>query len=178
MKILKTYYHPKIDRKLNGSILERVATRSIVLKEQSILLMYTERYEDYSLPGGGVDDGEDKITGMIRELNEETGALGIHNIKPFGIYEEYRPWHKEKYDILHMMSYCYTCDIDKNLGEPTMESYEINNGMKAIWINIHKAIEHNERTIATSEKKGMSIERETYLLKLIVEKFYNPNPTK
>jgi len=50
-----------------------------------------------------------------------------------------------------------------------MESHEINNGMQAKWINIHDAIKHNENTMATSEKKGMSIERETFLLRLIAE---------
>ena len=41
--------------------------------------------------------------------------------------------------------------------------------MKAKWINIHEAIKHNTETMATSDKKGMSIERETFLLKLIAE---------
>ena len=68
-----------------------------------------------------------------------------------------------------MMSYCYTCDIDQELGESQMESYETKNGMRAVWVNIHEAIKHNENTIATSEKKGMSIERETFLLKLIAQ---------
>jgi hypothetical protein len=35
-------------------------------------------------------------------------------------------------------------------------------------MNIHEAIAHNEKTMAESSKKGMSIERETFLLKLIV----------
>ena len=113
--------------------------------------------------------GEDKIEGMKRELSEETGAKDIKNIKYFGAYEEYRPWYKPDYDIQHMISYCYTCDINKELGTSDMESYEKNNGMKAIWVNIHEAIKHNNKTMATSDKKGMSIERETFLLKLIAE---------
>ena len=51
-----------------------------------------------------------------------------------------------------------------------MEADERNNGMKAVWVNIHDAIQHNEKTMANSPKKGMSIERETFLLKLIVER--------
>ena len=104
-----------------------------------------------------------------RTSREETGAKDIRNIKPFGAYEEYRPWYKSDYDIQHMISYCYSCDINEELGSSNLESYEINNGMKAIWVNIHEAIEHNKKTMATSEKKGMSIERETYLLELIVK---------
>lgn len=139
------------------------------MKGSSILLLYTERYEDYSLPGGGLDGDEDRIEGMMRELSEETGAQDIVNIKPFGAYEEYRPWHKPDYDIVHMISYCYTCDINKELGQSKMESYELKNGMKAMWVDIHEAIAHNQKTLANSEKKGLSIEREIFLLQLIAD---------
>ena len=169
MQVLKTHYHPEVKNLDNKSIFTRLATRSIAIQGNTILLLYTARYEDYSLPGGGLDLGEDKIEGMMRELSEETGAQDIKNIKPFGVYEEYRPWYKPDYDIQHMISYCYTCEINKELGASNLESYETKNGMKAIWINIHEAINHNKKTMATSEKKGMSIERETFLLKLIAE---------
>ncbi len=121
------------------------------------MLLYTERYEDYSLPGGGLDLNEEKVVGMIRELSEETGAQDIQNIKSFGAYEEYRPWKKPKYDIQQMISYCYTCDVCKELGSSNMESHEIKNGMKAMWIDNYEAINHNERAMTTSDKKGMSI---------------------
>jgi ADP-ribose pyrophosphatase YjhB (NUDIX family) len=170
MQILKTHYHPSITTLDEKSIFTRPATRSIVLQNELILLLYTARYDDYSLPGGGLDLEEDKIEGMRRELQEETGAQNIRNIQPFGAYEEYRPWYKPDYDIQHMISYCYTCEIDKKLGAASMESYEIKNGMKALWVNINDAIQHNENTMNSSTKKGMSIERETFLLKLILER--------
>lgn len=169
MQILKTHYHPEIKSLENKSIFTRLATRAITTQKNSILLMYTERYEDYSLPGGGLDLNENKIEGMIRELSEETGAKDIKNIKPFGAYEEYRPWYKPDYDIQHMISYCYTCEVNPKLGISSLESYEIKNGMKAIWIDIQEAIRHNEKTMATSIKKGMSVERETFLLRLIAK---------
>ncbi|MFT7230059.1 MAG: hypothetical protein ACI9GO_000520, partial [Bacteroidia bacterium] len=73
------------------------------------------------------------------------------------------------YDIQHMISYCYTCDINTELGTSTMESYETNNGMKAMWVNIYEAINHNKNTMTTIDKKGMSIERETFLLERIAD---------
>jgi len=170
MHILKTHYHPEIENLESKTVFTRLATRSIAIHGEKILLMYTQRYEDYSLPGGGLDQGENKIEGMKRELIEETGALNISNIKPFGAYEEYRPWYKPDFDIQHMISYCYTCEISKQLGTPRLESYETKNGMKAKWVDIQEAIVHNKKTMATSEKKGMSIERETFLLELIVQR--------
>lgn len=41
--------------------------------------------------------------------------------------------------------------------------------MVAKWVDINEAIEHNERTLATSDKQGLSIIRETYLLKEIAK---------
>jgi len=167
MQIIKTHTHPDITTFENKTIFKRLATRSIVLRGEDILLLYTERYEDYSLPGGGIDEGEDEIEGMIRELSEETGAQNVRNIKSFCAYEEYRPWYKPDFDIMHMISYCFTCDIDHELGESKLESYEIKNGMSAKWVNIHEAIKHNENTLANSVKKGVSLVREIFLLKHI-----------
>ncbi|RKR12465.1 NUDIX domain-containing protein [Maribacter vaceletii] len=172
MQKLKTHYHPEIKTLENKFVFTRLATRSIAMKGETILLLYTRRYNDYSLPGGGLEAGEDKIKGMIRELIEETGAKDIRNITPFGVYEEYRPWNKPNYDVQHMISYCYKCDINQELGTPNMEKYETNNGMTPLWINVNDAIKHNEKILATGDKKGMSIERETFLLKLIAKSMH------
>lgn len=167
MRLLKSTIHSAI-HDINRNKFTRKATRAIVINGDEILLLYTKRYHDYSLPGGGVDEGEAIIDGLVRELKEETGAHNVQNIQEFGLYEEFRPWYKEGFDIVHMQSYCYVCTIDDELLDPQLESHEIDNGMHPIWMNIHEAISHNEHTIANSEKKGLSIERETFLLKLIV----------
>jgi hypothetical protein len=83
MRLLKTAIHPDIPPEdiLPGSnltIVTRHAARGIVIKGESILLLYTQRYHDYSLPGGGID-----------------------NIKAFARYDEYRPWYKSNADVIH-----------------------------------------------------------------------------
>lgn len=172
MQLLKSTQHPSLIN-LEGACLTRKATRAIVLDGDNILLLYTERYHDYSLPGGGVDDGESLTDGLKRELQEETGAQNIEILAEFGLYEEYRPWYKEGFDMIHMLSYCYICKIDKTLAETALESHEIQNGMEPVWINIFEAINHNEETINASPKKGLSIERETFLLKRIAKELVN-----
>ncbi len=172
MRLLKSTIHADITD-MSVKSFTRKATRAIVLNGENILLLYTKRYHDYSLPGGGIDEGESNIDGLIRELKEETGAHNVQNIQEFGYYEEFRPWHKSGFDIIHMQSYCYVCTIDDELLAPELESHEIDNGMHPVWMNIHQAISHNEHTIANSEKKGLSIERETFLLKIIVSELLN-----
>lgn len=168
MRLLKSTIHPELTS-LKGKQFHRQAARGIILDGENILMLYTERYHDYSIPGGGVDEDEDLRQGLVRELEEETGAQHIDILSEFGCYEEFRPWYKNDFDLVHMESYCYVCTIHPERGETRLEEHEIQNGMRPLWINIHQAIAHNEHTIANSPKKGMSIERETYLLKLIVE---------
>lgn len=174
MRVLKTAFHPDVSPDdispvSEHRLIERHAARAIVLEGENILLLYTQRYHDYSLPGGGIDEGEDEIAGLIRELAEETGAQGVRNVKPFARYDEYRRWYKADAEFIHMISHCYVCDIDEALGETALESHELSNGMVPQWMNIHAAIAHNEAVIADSDKKGLSIERETFLLKVIAE---------
>lgn len=155
-------------------IYERAAARGIILDGQDILLIYTKRYNDYSFPGGGVDPGEDLIHGLLRELSEETGAQNIEVKSAFGAYEEYRPSYYEGSDVVHMLSYFYVCTADRQLGQAHPEDYEIKNGSEPVWVNIHEAIAHNQKVMDDKEDSmGLSIDRETRVLKLIVDELLN-----
>ncbi|UJF22672.1 NUDIX hydrolase [Shewanella sp. OMA3-2] len=177
MRHLITYYHPDTPAEFidnnPSTMLTRLATRAIVLRGNDILILYTQRYHDYSLPGGGVDAGEDIEQGLVRELREETGANIVGDIIPFGVYQEYRPWRRDGFESVNMLSYCYVCQIEDKLGDTQFEAHEINNGMTPMWIDIDTAITHNLATIANSDKKGLSIERETFLLQLIKQELLN-----
>ncbi|MGK0367902.1 MAG: ADP-ribose pyrophosphatase YjhB (NUDIX family) [Thermoproteota archaeon] len=169
MKLLKKTIHSSINEIEGKALFTRSAARAICIKGDQILLVYTKKYNDYALPGGGICETETKEEGLIRELTEETGAKNIRAIKAFGCYEEYRPWHKAGHDIQHIISYCYICEVNPELGKTSYEDYEINNGMKAMWISISDAISHNEETIKANDESGLSIERETFLLKHILK---------
>lgn len=167
MNVLKTHIHPDIKNLDSSSVVKRLASRALILKGSRILALHTKRYDDYSLPGGGLDHGEGPIEGMLRELREETGATNVQNIKAFGVYEEFRPWNKDGFEVQHMISYCYTCTADEELGPTQHEAYEIKNGMTPLWIELDDAIKHNLNIIKSSQKKGLSVERETFLFESI-----------
>lgn len=173
MKLIKKFKHSALE-KIEGKEYRREAARAIVLDGEEILLLYTARYDDYSFPGGGIDEGEDKVEGLIRELEEETGAQNIDILCEFGYLDEYRQSRYEGYDYIRMISYFYVCNVNKELGENNLEDYEKKNGMEARWVNIHKAIEHNKEMMAQKgEKLGISIERETFMLELIAKELLN-----
>ena len=168
VKVLQSYCHPDVDLKSSSKFTRKTA-RALILNGDDVLLMYTHKYDDYSFPGGGLENHEDIVTGLLRELQEETGAQNITNIQEFGLYEEYRPWYKEDFDVIHILSYCFTCNVDLKLGENKLEDYEIKNGMTTKWVNIHKALAYNHQTMTNSPKKGMSLQREIFLLEALLK---------
>lgn len=167
MQLIEKLIHPELTS-LSGNVLRRHAARGIVLQEETILLLFTERYNDFSFPGGGIDPGEDTLVGLRRELEEETGARNVRVLDNYGYIEEYRPHWKPEYDLMHMTSHFYLCDVDPELQEARMESYERSNGMRALWVNLHEAIRHNLGVMQRQEQSmGQSIQRETFMLQRV-----------
>ncbi|MFD0958153.1 NUDIX domain-containing protein [Paenibacillus chungangensis] len=164
-----TFIHDSLSS-LEGAAYERTAARGIIMRGSNILLLYTQRYNDYSFPGGGIDRNEDAVEALLREIREETGAVNVRVLSEYGYIDEYRPHYKPEYDLMHMLSYFYICNADEQLGDADLEDYEVANGMSAIWINIHEAIAHNREVIAAKEAcMGLSIQRETWVMEQIVK---------
>lgn len=136
MRLLKSTIHPDLNaatpEEVAGQGFIRRAARAIVLRGSQILMLYTARYHDYSVPGGGVDEGEDIRQALLRELEEETGAHTIEILSEFGRYQEFRPWYKPEFDFVQMESYCFVCEIGEELGDTKLESHELQNGMHQI----------------------------------------------
>ncbi len=173
MKVIKEFIHSSLNE-IKGREYLREASRGIVLDGSKILLLYTKRYNDYSIPGGGIDIGEDRVEGLLRELKEETGGKNIKVLREIGIMDEYRQSRYEGYDYIKMINYFYLCTMDKKLGKANLEDYEIKNGMEARWIEIDEAINHNLSVLKEKEENmGISIERETYMLKYIKKNIIN-----
>lgn len=167
MRLLFQLIHPRCRGGL-GNVLLRRAARGIVLRERHVLLMYTARYNDYSLPGGGVSHGEELHEALSRELEEETGARNVRVTAEFGRVRELRP-HWGEHDAVDMESFVFHCQIDEQLEAPRMESYEHANGMRPVWVALDEAIAHNRGVLARAEPgMGLSIERETRLFELIL----------
>ena len=68
----------------------RLTARAIVRnKENKYAVLYSNEFDLYSLPGGGVEEGEDIETALKREVFEETGCE-IKTIEELGCVEENR----------------------------------------------------------------------------------------
>lgn len=56
----------------NASLFFRTAVRGIIRRDGKYLLIHS-KYGDYKFPGGGMEEGENQIDTLIREIKEETG---------------------------------------------------------------------------------------------------------
>ena len=68
----------------------RLTARAIVKNQEGLYaVMYADKFKLYSLPGGGVEDGEDVLTALRREVYEETGCI-CDEIQELGVVSENR----------------------------------------------------------------------------------------
>lgn len=68
----------------------RRTARAIVQRGDGLYaVMYSDKFNLYSLPGGGIEDGEDVLTALRREVFEETGCT-CDVIDELGIVTENR----------------------------------------------------------------------------------------
>ena len=68
----------------------RITARAIVKNQDGrYAVMYADKFKLHCLPGGGVEDGEDVLTALRREVYEETGCV-CDEIQELGIVAENR----------------------------------------------------------------------------------------
>ena len=68
----------------------RITARAIVRNQSGLYaVMYADKWKLHSLPGGGVEDGEDVLTALRREVYEETVCV-CDDIRELGIVLENR----------------------------------------------------------------------------------------
>ncbi len=65
----------QIDPRLSeiSACLYRLSIKAIIIQDHKILLIKEQDDEWWSLPGGGIDYGEDILSALERELHEELG---------------------------------------------------------------------------------------------------------
>ncbi len=104
----------------------RYTARAILKNGNLYAVMYAKKFNLYSLPGGGVDDGEDTITALKREILEETGCICV-NISELGMVKENRA--SADYT---QCSYYFVVEADR-VGTPQLTDAEKNNKTELQW---------------------------------------------
>ena len=135
MKLLKTI----TDKDILGTgglsnAKPRITARAIMKNGSSLYaVMYSEEFDLYTLPGGGVEEGEDILQALRREILEETGCE-CSNIEPLGYVEENRA-HSDYTQI----SYYFLVSTDSQQLIPNLTEDEKTHGTAAGWHTLEDA---------------------------------------
>ncbi len=148
----------------------RTTVRGVILNSNNIYMLYSKTYNDYTFPGGGLKDGEDKYETLKRELLEELGARTVHIIKDIGYTEELRFGIKGTNSIYLQTSYYILCDID-HIGNRLLNKREQTELSTPVYVNIDEVIAHNEKALQEEKhnQKGFQtvLKRENMVLSYI-----------
>lgn len=113
----------------------RIAARAVLFdKKENIAILHVGNYGYYKLPGGGMEEGEDVLTALKREVLEEVGC-DIEVKGEIGKIIEFR----DKFHI-KQESFCYLAEVSGEKGRPKFTQEEINDGFDVRWVSISNAI--------------------------------------
>ncbi len=159
---------------VKGKTVYRTAVRAVVLRDTSLLMIYSSNVGDYKFPGGGVNQGETHLQALRREVQEECGMSVMNVGLEVGAVIEYNVPMEDNYDVFKMISHYYQCEVKDEVGTQKLDEYEQNLGFKPIWIEIDDAIRFN-KALLRSEKNIEWLKREIFVLEYLQKNIIVPD---
>lgn len=138
MKLLKeiTEKETGIQNPQKVNFKERTAVRLVLMdKNKHVALLFVGKYNYHKIPGGGVEEGEELLDALKREVLEETGHHFIVE-KELGIIKEQRNTIKQL-----QTSYCWLGKVTGEKQQHAFTEKELSEGFALQWMPIKKAIE-------------------------------------
>jgi len=149
----------------------RDVVRGIILRDGSILLMFSQKDQMYGTPGGGITLNESKLDTLHRELLEEIGAKQVKIIEHLGVVEEIRESRSSFGKVLRIVSDYYHVDVLQFIST-RLEEHEEEMGLIPMWVKIDEAIRQNEQVMQSLKQPKITFYyTQTEMLKYIKSRF-------
>lgn len=156
-----------------GKSFTRPSVRAIIIRGCKLAMVYSQKYDYYKFPGGGIEACESKLEALVRETNEESGlVIDETSIKEYGYVPRRQKSNQPKlYEIFVQDNYYYLCDVKDEIVSQKLDAYEKAEGFDlrwvypsdAIYVNLHHYHGHKDRKM---------LEREAHVLQLLIQEGY------
>lgn len=156
----------------NGTVGKRPSVRGIIIRDNTIAMMHSLKYDYYKLPGGGIEEGESLEETLIREVREESGlVVNTSSIKEFGMVRRIEKGMIE--DIFIQENYYFLCEPEGEPEEQNLDDYEAEERFTLEFVTVEHAIDVNNNhdhgdKVNAQTFRGM-IDRENRVLEFVAK---------
>lgn len=153
----------------------RPSVRGILIRDGQVAMVYSQKYNYFKFPGGGMEAGENQTDTLIREVAEEAGlAVVPETIREYGLV--HRVAKSDRIDGIFVQdNYYYLCEAADGTLPQKLDDYEREEGFTLMFVTPELAISAN-RTPDHGPKEQQMLEREALVLERLMEEGFLPNP--
>jgi 8-oxo-dGTP pyrophosphatase MutT (NUDIX family) len=116
----------------NPPLKKRYGARAVIIKEGLVCLLHTKKFNHYTLPGGGIEENEEKEEALRREVLEETGFEVKISVPVLELEERFN-------DSIWVNTFYFTTINDK-MHNVQLTQEEIEQGLTLKWMPIDDAL--------------------------------------
>ena len=146
----------------------RHSARSIIIANKKLAMIHSTKYDYYKFPGGGIENGEDPITAMVRETREEAGlVVKPETIKEYGYVHRIQRSDMDATECFIQNNYYYFCQAEDEVVAQCLDNYEAQENYVLEYVTPQIAITKN-RSVSQSPYNPMMFEREAKVIEMLM----------
>ena len=150
------------------NVYKRPSARGIIIVDEKIALVYSEKEKYYKFPGGGIRENEDIKTALIREVLEEVGLVVIpDSIREFGSVMRRQKSTFSGNTIFEQENFYFFCNAKNQLLGQHLDDYEKEAKFVLRLVDIDDAMRVNSEYHSDDFFDEIMIKREMKVLELI-----------
>ena len=143
---------------------QRTGCRAIVIRDGHILLSYETVTDQWMIPGGGLEAGEDEGSCCVRELSEETGRVILPSDCALELDEYYE-------DTKYVSRYFFGTVVGRCQSKLTEAEQRM--GLEPRWLPVGEALRifsrHADYAATDEERRGIYQREYTALSALLLD---------
>ena len=153
----------------------RDSARAIIhVGSDKLALVYAKKLGYYKFPGGGINEDEDMVATLTREVQEEVGLVVVpETVREFGIVPRAQKSSRGPETVFVQDSFYYECEVEKNeegnlkIINQKLDDYEDKAGFELRVVTLGEAITANRNFNDTDDFNIVMIARDLKVLEMM-----------